>query len=67
MVIVSERVTVAQLGETGARLSAISAEIRSLQRQVLQGTDGRQQALASCYARRRERDVRRESLNWVLC
>ncbi len=66
---VSERDIQVRLGETGERLSAIAAEIRPLQKQVSLGLDGWQQALAElaeCYSRRRELEIRRDSLTWVL-
>jgi hypothetical protein len=69
MAMVSERDIQSRLSDTDARLSAILSEIRPLQRQVSLGEDGWQQALsalADCYSRRRELEVYRESLSWVL-
>jgi hypothetical protein len=66
---VSELDVRARLVETEAQLSALRHEIRPLQHQISSGAEGWQQALvalAECYKRRRELEVRRESLNWVL-
>ena len=65
----SERDIEAQLGETDERIRAVVAEIGPLQQRVSQGTPGWQDALtalADCYNRRRELQVRRDSLSWVL-
>jgi hypothetical protein len=69
LAMMSERDIEVQLGETDERIRAVVAEIGPLQEQVSQGMDGWQNALAAlaeCYNRRRELQVRRDSLSWVL-
>ena len=66
---VSEQDIQAQLRVTDDRLYSIGTEIKPLQQQVADGTEGWQQALArlaDCYSRRRALEVRRDSLTWVL-
>jgi len=66
---VSEADVRARLIETEARLLAMGGAIAPLQRQVAAGADDWHRALellAEYYKRRRELEVYRDSLNWVL-
>jgi hypothetical protein len=69
MAMVSEVDVRARLVETEARLRSISLHITPLQNQVSSGAEGWQKALedlAECYKTRRDLEVQRESLYWVL-
>jgi hypothetical protein len=69
MAMVSELDVRARLVETEAQLRALSMELAPLQNQISNGTEGWQQALvalAECYKKRRELEVQRGSLRWVL-
>jgi hypothetical protein len=59
----------ARLVETEDRLGSLGLQIAPLQKQVSSGADGWQKALevlAECYKTRRDLEVQRESLFWVL-